>query len=90
MASVTIRDHGVGKASLQAKILEETEFLAKEIEKKNGEAFQFNMLLNQAVGNIICSILFGNRFVLRLLYLGHFKVINCTITGNVLGGTHAK
>ncbi|KAJ8388421.1 hypothetical protein AAFF_G00132970 [Aldrovandia affinis] len=58
----TLRDFGVGKRSLESQILEEIKFLHQAVLEKTGEPFDAHFLVNNAVSNIICSIVFGRRF----------------------------
>ncbi|KAA0708662.1 Cytochrome P450 2J2 [Triplophysa tibetana] len=53
---------GVGKTSLESSIMEEYEFLHKTIMDTNGVAFDAHYFINNAVSNIICSMVFGRRF----------------------------
>ncbi|KAJ8388422.1 hypothetical protein AAFF_G00132980 [Aldrovandia affinis] len=58
----TLRDFGVGKRSLESQILEEIKFHHQAVLEKSGEPFDAHFLVNNAVSNIICSIVFGRRF----------------------------
>ncbi|XP_078096805.1 cytochrome P450 2K1-like [Mustelus asterias] len=58
----TLRDFGMGKKTIEDKIIEETEFLIKMFDSYEGQPFNPTIKLNAAVANIICSILFGDRF----------------------------
>uniref|UniRef100_UPI00398F8B84 cytochrome P450 2K1-like n=1 Tax=Pristiophorus japonicus TaxID=55135 RepID=UPI00398F8B84 len=58
----TLRDFGMGKKSIEDKIIEETSFLVKVIESHKGQPFETRQIINSAISNIICSILFGDRF----------------------------
>uniref|UniRef100_A0A8D2P784 Cytochrome P450 n=1 Tax=Zosterops lateralis melanops TaxID=1220523 RepID=A0A8D2P784_ZOSLA len=60
----TLRDFGMGKRTLEIRILEEVNSLIKYFESYHGEwkPFDTKMILNNAVSNVICSILFGERF----------------------------
>ncbi|XP_078096816.1 cytochrome P450 2K1-like [Mustelus asterias] len=60
--STTLRDFGMGKKTIEDKIIEETEFLIKMFDSHKSQPFNPTIKLNAAVGNIICSILFGDRF----------------------------
>ena len=62
-----LRQLGVGKLCLEEKIVGETHHLLQEIEKHGGESFEFNHTFNQAVGNVICGVLFGERYVKNLI-----------------------
>ncbi|CAH1258918.1 CYP2U1 [Branchiostoma lanceolatum] len=58
----TLRDFGVGKRSLEGKICEEAAALSQELVAKDGQPFNIKHLMQNAVSNIICSIVFGKRF----------------------------
>ncbi|XP_036409836.1 cytochrome P450 2J6-like [Megalops cyprinoides] len=58
----TLRNFGMGKTSLESFIIEESRFLQEEIECEKGNPFNPHILLNKAVSNIICILVFGRRF----------------------------
>ncbi|XP_059834790.1 uncharacterized protein LOC132398969 [Hypanus sabinus] len=58
----TLRDFGMGKKTIEDKITEEADFLIKLFESHKGQEFNPAIQINAAVGNIICSIVFGDRF----------------------------
>ncbi|XP_067912643.1 cytochrome P450 2K6-like [Heterodontus francisci] len=58
----TLRNFGMGKKTIEDKIIEETDFLIKEFDSYKGQPFNPTIKLNSAVANIICSIVFGDRF----------------------------
>ncbi|XP_072918430.1 uncharacterized protein [Hemitrygon akajei] len=58
----TLRDFGMGKKTIEDKIIEEAHFLIKLLESCKGQEFNPTIQLNAAVANIICSIVFGDRF----------------------------
>ncbi|NWH76316.1 CP2F2 protein, partial [Piaya cayana] len=58
----TLRDFGMGKRTVEFRILEEVNSLIKYFESHHGKPFDTKMILNNAVSNVICSILFGQRF----------------------------
>uniref|UniRef100_A0A8C0HLS6 Cytochrome P450 2K1 n=1 Tax=Buteo japonicus TaxID=224669 RepID=A0A8C0HLS6_9AVES len=60
----TLRDFGMGKRTIEIRILEEVNSLIKYFESYHGEwkPFDTKMILNNAVSNVICSVLFGERF----------------------------
>uniref|UniRef100_A0A3B4DKW3 Cytochrome P450, family 2, subfamily V, polypeptide 1 n=1 Tax=Pygocentrus nattereri TaxID=42514 RepID=A0A3B4DKW3_PYGNA len=58
----TLRNFGLGKRSLESSISEEFNFLRQAIVNMNGEPFDPHYVINNAVSNIICSLVFGRRF----------------------------
>ncbi|XP_067239883.1 cytochrome P450, family 2, subfamily V, polypeptide 1 isoform X2 [Chanodichthys erythropterus] len=58
----TLKFFGVGKRSLEFIIMEEYKFLHKTIMDTNGLPFDPHYFINNAVSNIICSMVFGRRF----------------------------
>ncbi|XP_072263498.1 cytochrome P450 2C11-like isoform X1 [Pyxicephalus adspersus] len=73
----TLRDFGMGKKTIEDRILEECDCLVKKIKSFKGEPFENRMIINAAVANVIVSILLSHRFdyedptLLRLL-----KIVN--------------
>ncbi|XP_013863521.1 cytochrome P450 2J6 [Austrofundulus limnaeus] len=61
-AMATLRTFGVAKSSTEESVCEESRHLQEAMETKEGEAFDPVPLLNSAVSNIICQIVFGRRF----------------------------
>ncbi|XP_067865509.1 cytochrome P450 2K1-like [Heterodontus francisci] len=58
----TLRDFGMGKKSVEEKIIEEAGFLVRKIESYKGQPFDTDVITNFATANVICSIVFGDRF----------------------------
>nr|XP_056712809.1 cytochrome P450 2K1-like [Euleptes europaea] len=71
----TLRDYGMGKRTIEDKIVEECHFLIHKFESYQGKPFETTEIMNAAVANVIVSILLGQRFeyedptFLRLQYL---------------------
>ncbi|XP_028652512.1 cytochrome P450 2B4-like [Erpetoichthys calabaricus] len=58
----TLRDYGMGKRSIEDWILEEANHLVEEFHTKTGHSFDPTLTLSRAVSNVICCIIFGQRF----------------------------
>ncbi|KAG2461215.1 cytochrome P450 2J6-like [Polypterus senegalus] len=58
----TLRNFGVGKKSLESTIVEELGYFHQAIQEEQSRPFEPHFLINNAVANIICSIVFGRRF----------------------------
>uniref|UniRef100_A0ACB8EFI6 Uncharacterized protein n=1 Tax=Sphaerodactylus townsendi TaxID=933632 RepID=A0ACB8EFI6_9SAUR len=58
----TLRDYGMGKKTIEDRIIEECGFLIKRFESYEGKPFENTDIMNGAVANITVSILLGKRF----------------------------
>ncbi|XP_069775653.1 cytochrome P450 2K1-like isoform X2 [Narcine bancroftii] len=58
----TLREFGMGKKSIEEKIIKEAGFLVEKIKSYKGQPFDTDIITNFATANIICSIVFGDRF----------------------------
>ncbi|XP_053418699.1 cytochrome P450 2U1 isoform X2 [Nycticebus coucang] len=58
----TLRHFGLGKLSLEPRIIEEFTYVKEEMQKHGDEPFCPSSIISNAVSNIICSLCFGQRF----------------------------
>uniref|UniRef100_A0A7N9C9E2 Cytochrome P450 n=1 Tax=Macaca fascicularis TaxID=9541 RepID=A0A7N9C9E2_MACFA len=58
----TLRHFGLGKLSLEPKIIEEFKYVKAEMQKHGEDPFCPFSIISNAVSNIICSLCFGQRF----------------------------
>ncbi|KAM3930519.1 cytochrome P450 2K1-like [Leptodactylus fuscus] len=71
----TLKDLGMGKKSIEDRILEECDSVVKKFQSYGGKPFENTLILNAAAANVIVSILLGHRFdyddpvLLRLMIL---------------------
>ncbi|XP_038176937.1 cytochrome P450 2C26-like isoform X2 [Arvicola amphibius] len=59
---ITLKKLGVGQRSIENRIQEEAQFLVEELKKTNGSPYDPSFILACAPCNVICSIIFQNRF----------------------------
>ncbi|KAM4721722.1 cytochrome P450 2D6-like [Rhinophrynus dorsalis] len=58
----TLRNFGMGKKSIEERVTEEAGYLCSAFESKQGHPFNPHLIVNTSVSNIVCSIIFGDRF----------------------------
>ncbi|XP_073731647.1 cytochrome P450 2B15-like [Misgurnus anguillicaudatus] len=84
----TLRNFGLGKKSVEERVLDEAGYLVDEMLKDEGTAFNPEHALYNAVSNIICSIIFGDHFEYdnkRFAYLLKILNENFTLSGSAVG-----
>uniref|UniRef100_A0A8D0EC19 Cytochrome P450 n=1 Tax=Salvator merianae TaxID=96440 RepID=A0A8D0EC19_SALMN len=86
----TLRNFGMGKKSMAEKIQEEAHHLVEAIAATQGQAVDALPDITAAASNVICSVVFGNRFsykdpvfteLLRIIkdFVGFFMCLSGTI-----------
>ncbi|XP_069799506.1 cytochrome P450 2H2-like [Dendropsophus ebraccatus] len=89
---MTLRNLGMGKKSVEIRIQEEAQCLRERIMQNQDTSFNPTYIIGLAVSNVICSIVFGERFdyddkkFLALLSYNReiFRRLN-TLSGQLLG-----
>ncbi|XP_060087006.1 cytochrome P450 2K6-like [Heteronotia binoei] len=61
-AITTLRDYGMGKKTIEDRIVEECHFLIQKVESFEGKPFETTTIMNAAVANIIVTILLSKRY----------------------------
>ena len=65
----TLRDFGVGKSSIEDKIMVEIDASTTVLQETKGQPLVVAPLLQNIVGNVIYGIIFGQRYGTRVLGL---------------------
>uniref|UniRef100_A0A3B1IDI0 Cytochrome P450 2J6-like n=1 Tax=Astyanax mexicanus TaxID=7994 RepID=A0A3B1IDI0_ASTMX len=84
----TLRDFGLGKKSVEERVTEEARYLVEEMLKHEGKAFFPIHPIMNSVSNIICSIVFGDRYDYedkRFAHLLKLVTENVRLTGSFVG-----
>ncbi|XP_069829785.1 cytochrome P450 2G1-like isoform X3 [Dendropsophus ebraccatus] len=58
----TLKSFGFGKKSIEWKIQTEAQCIVDEFRKSNGQPFDPHKKIMEAIANVLCSIIFGDRF----------------------------
>ncbi|XP_043086072.1 cytochrome P450 2B4 [Puntigrus tetrazona] len=84
----TLRNFGLGKKSLEDCVTEENVYLLPEMLEVEGTPFDPQHAIQNAVSNIICSIVFGDRFDYdnkHFEYLLEILKENIILSGSLVG-----
>ncbi|KAJ4938136.1 hypothetical protein JOQ06_002762 [Pogonophryne albipinna] len=58
----TLRNFGLGKDSMEERIHGEIKYITDDLEKSIGKSFSPQLMFHNAASNIICQVLFGQRY----------------------------
>ncbi|XP_047450142.1 cytochrome P450 2F3-like [Mugil cephalus] len=58
----TLRDFGMGRKGMEEWIQEESKHLTARVHESKGKSFDPTFLLSRTVSNVICCLVFGERF----------------------------
>ncbi|XP_074855963.1 cytochrome P450 2H2-like isoform X2 [Carettochelys insculpta] len=86
-AITNLRNFGMGKKSIELRIQEEARFLVERLRNTQGRPFHPAVFLSHAIANIICSVVFGDRFDYedkKFLTLIHLIMENKKLFGFIL------
>ncbi|KAK1888215.1 Cytochrome P450 2F2 [Dissostichus eleginoides] len=61
-ALMTLRNFGLGKNSMEERIHGEIKYITDDLEKSIGKSFSPQLMFHNAASNIICQVLFGQRY----------------------------
>ncbi|KAM8861193.1 cytochrome P450 2B4-like [Synchiropus picturatus] len=61
-ALMTLRNFGMGKQSMEERILGEIQYIVRELEASVGKTASPQVMFHNAASNIICQVLFGRRY----------------------------
>ncbi|XP_030632104.1 cytochrome P450 2F2 isoform X1 [Chanos chanos] len=71
-ALMTLRNFGLGKQSMEERILGEVSYIIARLEKSAGKPMDPQTLFHDAASNIICTVLFGKRYDYEDKFLKRF------------------
>ena len=57
-----LRDFGMGRTLMEDRVQDEVRALLQRVESHGGAPFNPQILLTNAVSNVICSLVFGKRY----------------------------
>ncbi|XP_068595373.1 cytochrome P450 2F2-like [Brachionichthys hirsutus] len=82
---MTLRNFGLGKHTMEQRILTETKYIMKILEQSHGKPMSPVQLFHKVTSNVMCHILFAKRFDYEdesmKFFIGLFHELNNVING---------
>ncbi|XP_070595833.1 cytochrome P450 2C20-like [Erythrolamprus reginae] len=80
----TLRDFGMGKKRMSERVQEEALCLVEEIATTKGQPFDPRRIFTSAVADVICAVVFGNRFDYKdKTFIEHQRIIEFQIKHSI-------
>uniref|UniRef100_A0A8C6YI35 Uncharacterized protein n=1 Tax=Naja naja TaxID=35670 RepID=A0A8C6YI35_NAJNA len=87
----TLRDFGMGKKRMSERVQEEALCLVEEIATTKGQPFDPRRIFASAVSNVICAVVFGNRFDYKdETFIENQKIIESQLRQGLVYNTFPK
>ncbi|CAL9695198.1 unnamed protein product [Knipowitschia caucasica] len=82
---MTMRNFGLGKQSMEQRILGELQYTINQLQKNPGKTLKAQVMFHNMASNIICLVLFGKRFEYDdefiIKYVAHFTELGRMVNG---------
>ncbi|XP_033823856.1 cytochrome P450 2J4-like [Periophthalmus magnuspinnatus] len=83
---MTMRNFGLGKQSMEQRILGELQYTINKLAKNTGKSLSAQVMFHNIASNVICLVLFAKRFEyddeFMIKYLNNFTKVNKLINGS--------